>query len=160
MLIRLVAVGHRMPSWVDTAVTDYLKRLPPELRVEIAEVKAEARSADGRRAAVGAALLQREAQRIRAQLPARSTLVLLDERGEDLTTMALAQRLQAWQAEAAPIAIVIGGPDGVDPQLRSDAHQVIRLSSLTLPHALVRVLLAEQLYRAWSVTAQHPYHRA
>jgi 23S rRNA (pseudouridine1915-N3)-methyltransferase len=149
-----------MPSWVDATVADYLKRLPPELRVEIAEVKAEARSADGRRAAVSPALLQREAQRIRAHLPARSTLVLLDERGDDLTTMALAQRLRAWQAEAAPIAIVIGGPDGVDPQLRTDAHQVIRLSSLTLPHALVRVVLAEQLYRAWSVTAQHPYHRA
>ena len=101
----------------------------------------------------------REAQRIRAQLPARCRLVVLDERGEDLATTALAQRLAAWQLEAAPVAIVIGGPDGIAPELRAQADQTLRLSSLTLPHALVRVLLAEQLYRAWSINAQHPYHR-
>ena len=86
-------------------------------------------------------------------------LVVLDERGEDLTTLALAARLDAWQREAAPVAIVIGGPDGIDAQLRAEARETIRLSSLTLPHALARVLLAEQLYRAWSVNARHPYHR-
>ena len=112
-----------------------------------------------RKPAAGQALMAREAQRIRTQLPARCKLVVLDERGDDLTTAALAERLVSWQRDAAPVAIVIGGPDGIDAQLRADAHQSIRLSSLTLPHALVRVLLAEQLYRAWSVNAQHPYHR-
>jgi 23S rRNA (pseudouridine1915-N3)-methyltransferase len=85
--------------------------------------------------------------------------VVLDERGEDLTTAALARQLAAWQLDAVPIAVVIGGPDGISPALRAEAHQALRLSSLTLPHALVRVLLAEQLYRAWSINAQHPYHR-
>jgi 23S rRNA (pseudouridine1915-N3)-methyltransferase len=159
MLIRIVAVGHRMPRWVDEAVAEYLKRLPQELRVEVCAVKAETRGTDSRKPAATLALLEREAQRIRAQLPARCRLVLLDEHGEDLTTMALAEALAAWQRESEPVAIVIGGPDGVDARLLADARQVIRLSSLTLPHALVRVLLAEQLYRAWSVNAQHPYHR-
>jgi 23S rRNA (pseudouridine1915-N3)-methyltransferase len=159
MLIRIVAVGQRMPAWVDMAVAEYLKRLPPEIKVEMCPVKTEARGTDSRKPAATLALMAREAQRIRAQLPARCTLVVLDERGEDLTTTALAKRLAAWQLQAAPVAIVIGGPDGIDPPLRAEAHQAIRLSSLTLPHGLVRVLLAEQLYRAWSVNAQHPYHR-
>ncbi len=159
MLIRIVAVGQRAPGWVDAAVADYLKRLPPELKVELCTVKTEARGNDARKPAAGQALMAREAQRIRTQLPARCKLVVLDERGDDLTTAALAERLVSWQRDAAPVAIVIGGPDGIDAQLRADAHQSIRLSSLTLPHALVRVLLAEQLYRAWSVNAKHPYHR-
>jgi 23S rRNA (pseudouridine1915-N3)-methyltransferase len=157
--IKIVAVGQRMPGWAESAVADYLKRLPAEIKVEICAVKAEPRGNDSRKPAALRALLSRESQRIRAQLPPRCTLVVLDERGEDLTTLALAQRLEAWQVQAAPVAVVIGGPDGIDAQLRAEARQAIRLSSLTLPHALVRVLLAEQLYRAWSVNAQHPYHR-
>ena len=161
MLIRIVAVGQRMPGWVDAAVTDYLKRLPPELRIECAAVRTEPRTGDAARrsAAATATLLAREADRIRAQLPARARLIVLDERGADLTTVALAARLGAWQRDAAPVANAIGGPDGLDAGLRGDAAETIRLSSLTLPHALVRVLLAEQLYRAWSVNAGHPYHR-
>jgi 23S rRNA (pseudouridine1915-N3)-methyltransferase len=159
MLIRLVAVGHRMPRWVDAAVADYLKRLPPEIRVEVCAVKAEPRGPDSHKPAAVQTLLEREAQRVRAQLPPRGRLVMLDERGDDLTTLALAARLKAWQLEAVPVALVIGGPDGVEARLLADAQEVIRLSSLTLPHALARVLLAEQLYRAWSVNALHPYHR-
>jgi 23S rRNA (pseudouridine1915-N3)-methyltransferase len=159
MLIRIIAVGHRMPGWVDAAVADYLKRLPPEIRVEVCAVKAETRGADARKAGASQILMAREAQRIRAHLPARSSLVVLDERGEDLTTAALARRLAQWQLQAAPVAVVVGGADGIDAQLRAEAQEIIRLSSLTLPHALVRVLLAEQLYRAWSINAQHPYHR-
>jgi 23S rRNA (pseudouridine1915-N3)-methyltransferase len=161
MLIRIVAVGHRMPAWVDIAVADYLKRFPPEIKLELCAVKAEPRGAgDSRKpAAASQALMTREALRIRAQLPSGCRLVMLDERGEDLTTAALARQLAAWQLDAAPVAIVIGGPDGIAPALRAEAHQTLRLSSLTLPHALVRVLLAEQLYRAWSINAQHPYHR-
>ena len=148
-----------MPGWVDATVADYLKRLPPELKIEVAAVKAEARGQDSRKPAATQAMLEREALRIRAQLPARCRLVVLDEHGEDLTTQALARRLADWQRGADPVALVIGGADGLDPRLLAEAHQTIRLSSLTLPHALVRVLLAEQLYRAWSVNAQHPYHR-
>ena len=148
-----------MPAWAQAAVADYLKRLPPEIKVELCAVKTEARGSDSRKPAASQPLLARESQRIRAQLPPRCTLVVLEERGEDLTTLALAERLRNWQRAAAPVAIVIGGPDGLDAQLRGEAHQVIRLSSLTLPHALARVLLAEQLYRAHSVLTGHPYHR-
>ena len=159
MLVRIVAVGQRMPAWVDAATADYLKRLPAEIRAELCAVKAEARGSDARKPAANRALLAREAQRIRAQLPERCHLVILDERGADLTTMAFAERLRAWQLQASPVAIVIGGPDGIDADLRAAARETLRLSSLTLPHGLARVLLAEQLYRAWSVNAQHPYHR-
>jgi 23S rRNA (pseudouridine1915-N3)-methyltransferase len=157
LLVRIVAVGQRMPAWVDAASADYLKRLPPEIRVELCPVKAEPRGSDARKPAAN--LLAREAQRIRAQLPERCHLVVLDERGADVTTAQLAARLAAWQVAANPVAIVIGGPDGIDAELRAAAGETLRLSSLTLPHALVRVLLAEQLYRAWSINARHPYHR-
>ena len=155
MLIRVIAVGTRMPAWVGTAVDDYSKRLPPELALEWREVKAEVRT----RAGKPAAWMQKEAARIEQALPAASRIVALDERGADLSTAQLAARLRNWQERAQPVAILIGGPDGLDPALKSRADETIRLSSLTLPHPLVRVLLAEQLYRAWSVLAGHPYHR-
>ena len=156
MLIRVVAVGTRMPGWVEEAVSDYGRRLPPELRLEWREVKAEPRGAGGS----PAAWMAREAERIRAALPPSCRIVALDERGADLTTVKLSARLAAWQQGGEPVAILIGGPDGLDPALRAAARESIRLSSLTLPHAMVRVLLAEQLFRAWSILANHPYHRA
>lgn len=161
MQLRIVAVGHRMPGWVDEAVADYLKRLPSEWQARIAAVKAEPRTGDPTRRseAATATLMAKEAERIRAQLLPRSRLVVLDERGVDLTTRKLAGRLAAWQADAQPVALVIGGPDGIDAALRASADESIRLSSLTLPHAMVRVLLVEQLYRAWSINTGHPYHR-
>jgi 23S rRNA (pseudouridine1915-N3)-methyltransferase len=155
MLIRVIAVGTRMPEWVTQAVDDYSGRLPPEIRVEWREVRAEARS--GRDSPE--VWMSREAQRIRAALPDSAHLVVLDERGADLDTRALASRLQRWQRDAHPVAILVGGPDGLDATLKAQAVEHIRLSSLTLPHPLVRVILAEQLYRAWSVLANHPYHR-
>ena len=100
-----------------------------------------------------------EAARIEAALPPRCRRLILDERGEDLTTRALARRLEHWQAEGDDVALIVGGPDGLDPTLKSTAHETMRLSSLTLPHALVRVMLAEALYRAWSLSKNHPYHR-
>ncbi len=155
MLIRVIAVGTRMPAWVNQAADDYASRLPPEIRVEWREVRAEQRS--GRESAE--VWMSREAQRIRAALPEGARLVALDERGTDLDTRGFASCVQRWQRDARPVAIVIGGPDGLDPALKADAAERIRLSSLTLPHPLVRVILAEQLYRAWSVLANHPYHR-
>ena len=155
MLIRIVAVGTKMPAWVGAAVDDYARRMPPDWRVEWREVRAEPRGASGH----AAAWMQREAERIRAALPQGARLVVMDERGRDLDTRGLAQRVAAWRDEAQPVAIVIGGPDGLDPPLARGARETLRLSSLTLPHPLVRVLLAEQLFRAWSILAGHPYHR-
>ncbi len=165
MLIRIVAVGTRSPRWVDEAVGDYLKRIGAPLRVELVTVRTEERTGN----TSAPALMAREADRIREQLPGhsartrgqpRARLVLLDERGTDLTTLGLAERLRQWQERADPVALVIGGPDGLDPTLAAEADESLRLSSLTLPHALARVLLAEQLYRAWTVLTNHPYHRA
>lgn len=155
MLIRVLAVGTKMPAWVQHAVDDYGGRLPPEIRLEWKEVRAEGRSS---RESV-ATWMAREAQRMRAALPEQATVVALDERGSDLDTQGFAQRLRRWREAGRPVAILIGGPDGLDPSLKSNASERIRLSSLTLPHPLVRVLLAEQLYRAWSLLAGHPYHR-
>lgn len=154
MKLRVVAVGQRVPAWAQAAWDDYAKRFPPELGVELRAVKTEPRASRARDT-----LLAAERSRIEAAVPRGSRVVVLDERGDALGTLALAQRLLQWQRGGDDVALVIGGPDGLDPALRAAAHERIRLSDLTLPHAMVRVLLIEQLYRAWSVNANHPYHR-
>lgn len=155
MKLLIVAVGQRMPAWADTAYDDYAKRFPPDLRLELKAVKAEPR-ATGKPVA---ALMAAEKERIDAALPRGVRRVVLDEFGTRLTTMQLAERLRTWQHDGRDVALLIGGPDGLDPALRGEAEEKIRLSDLTLPHAFVRVMLAEALYRAWSVNAGHPYHR-
>ena len=155
MRLFIVAVGTRVPAWVAQGYAEFAKRMPRELPLELVEVKAEPRSSGKPLPA----LLAAEAARLRAALPVRSRLVLLDEHGADVTTTALAARLQAWAGCGEDVALVIGGPDGVDPDLKRQAQEALRLSSLTLPHALVRLLLAEALYRASSVNRGHPYHR-
>ena len=155
MKLILVAVGTRMPSWVDSAFDDFAKRMPRELPLQLVEIKAEPRTTGK----TVEAMMALEAARIEVALPPRCRRVILDERGEDLTTKALAKRLERWQDGGDDIAIVVGGPDGLDPALKASAHETMRLSSLTLPHALVRVMLAEALYRAWSLSKNHPYHR-
>ena len=154
MKLGIVAVGQRMPDWAQTAYDDYAKRFPPELRVEIKTVKTEPRGSKTLET-----LLAAERARIEAQIARGTRIVVLDERGTNLTTKALAERLKTWQLEGNDVALVIGGPDGLEPAFRQAAHERIRLSDMTLPHALARVLLIEQLYRAWSVNANHPYHR-
>jgi 23S rRNA (pseudouridine1915-N3)-methyltransferase len=154
MRLLIVAVGQRMPDWAQTAYDDYANRFPPELRVEIKTVKTETRGSK-----TLDTLLAAERERIQAVLPRGCRIVVLDERGTALTTQALAEQLRGWQLDATDVALVIGGPDGLEPAFRAGAHQRIRLSDLTLPHALARVLLIEQLYRAWSINAGHPYHR-
>ncbi len=156
MKLTVLAVGTRMPDWVRAGVDEYTRRMPAELPVHWQEIRAEARS----RSSDAARCMTREAERITAALPAGAWKVVLDERGREHDTAGLAQRLQAWRERAAPVALVIGGPDGVDPALRESADETLSLSRLTLPHPIVRVVLAEQIYRAWSVTAGHPYHRA
>lgn len=150
----IVAVGQRMPDWAQTAYDDYAKRFPPDCRVEIKTVKTEPRGSKTREA-----LLAAERGRIEAAIPKGARVVALDERGTALTTVALAEHLRAWQMGGEDVALVIGGPDGLDPAFKAAAHLRMRLSDMTLPHALARVLLIEQLYRAWSVNANHPYHR-
>ena len=155
MKLLVVAVGQRVPAWAQTAWDDYAKRFPPELKLELKAIKTEPR-AGGKTAAQ---LMAAERQRIEAAIPKGTHTVVLDERGTALTTQALASRLGDWQGLGGDVALVIGGPDGLDPELRRSAQERVRLSDLTLPHAMVRVLLVEQLYRAWSVNAGHPYHR-
>jgi len=150
----LVAVGQRQPAWADEAYQDYAKRFPPDLRLELKAVKAEPRSGK-----TAEQLMAAEAARIEAALPKGVRRVVLDEHGTRLTTVQLAQRLTAWTHDGRDAALIVGGPDGLAPPLKASADEALRLSDLTLPHAFVRVLLAEALYRAWSVTAGHPYHR-
>lgn len=154
MKLLIVAVGKRMPDWAQTAYDDYAKRFPPDCRVELKTVKTEPRGSKTLET-----LLAAERTRIEAAIPKGAKVVVLDERGTALTTVALARHLRDWQMGGDDVALVIGGPDGMDPAFKAAAQQRIRLSDLTLPHAMARVLLIEQLYRAWSVNANHPYHR-
>jgi 23S rRNA (pseudouridine1915-N3)-methyltransferase len=154
MRLLVVAVGQRVPDWAQAAWDDYAKRFPSEMRLELKAVKTEPRASK-----TLATLLAAERERIEAAIPKGARVVALDERGTALTTVALAGKLKDWQLENDTVALVIGGPDGLDPAFRQAAHERIRLSDLTLPHAMVRVLLAEQLYRAWSIHTGHPYHR-
>ena len=154
MKLLIVAVGQRVPDWAQTAWDDYAKRFPPELKVELKAVKTEPRGSKTLETLYAA-----ERERIEAAIPKGCRIVALDERGTALTTKALAARLGEWQLQSDDVALVIGGPDGLDPAFKQAAHERIRLSDLTLPHAFARVLLIEQLYRAWSVNAHHPYHR-
>ena len=154
MKLLIVAVGQRVPDWAQTAWDDYAKRFPPELKVELKAVKTGPRGSKSLETVYAA-----ERVRIEAAIPRGARIVALDERGTSLTTVALADKLKAWQLGADDVALVIGGPDGLDPGFRQAAQERIRLSDLTLPHAFVRVMLAEALYRAWSVNAGHPYHR-
>lgn len=154
MKIRIVALGQRMAAWVDDAIADYAQRMPRGYAVELVEIKPAARE----RGRPVAQLLELEAQRIEASVGGRR-LIACDERGRDWTTRDLAQRLQRWHDHGEDVAFVVGSADGLAPRVRARADTVLSVSAFTLPHALVRVLLAEQLYRAASLIAGHPYHR-
>ena len=154
MRLLIVAVGRRVPDWAQTAWDDYAKRFPFELKLELKTVKTEPRGSKSLETLYAA-----ERVRIEATIPKGCHIVALDERGTTLSTVALAGKLKDWQLSGDDVALVIGGPDGLDPVFRQTAHERIRLSDLTLAHAFVRVLLIEQLYRAWSINANHPYHR-
>jgi len=154
MRLVIVVVGQRQPAWARTAYGEYAKRFPHELRIDLKTCKAEPRSGK-----TTAQLLAAERQRIVAALPKGTRRVVLDEHGERATTLQLAARLKAWLRDGRDVALIAGGPDGLDAALKAHADESLRLSDLTLPHAFVPVLLAEALYRAWSVTANHPYHR-
>ena len=156
MQLVIAAVGHKMPAWIETGFTEYAKRMPPDCRLVLKEIKPVDRS--GSRSAD--TVMAMEKSRIDAAIPKGSKVVALDEHGRDLTTMQLAKNLTQWQQGGTDVTFVIGGADGLDAQFKQQADMLLRISSLTLPHGMVRVILAEQLYRAWSITQNHPYHRA
>ncbi len=158
MKLWVLAVGQRQPAWAEQAWDDFAKRFPPEMRLELKALKAEPRSTDRTAAQCRAA----EALRFEATLQSfakGARRVVLDETGSRLTTPALAERLRFWRSDGRDVALLIGGPDGLDPTLKASPDETLRLSDLTLPHAFARVLLAEALYRAWSLIEGHPYHR-
>lgn len=154
MKLLIAAVGHKMPDWVAAGCNEYIKRMPRELPISVVEIKPEPRGSKTREQLTAA-----EKARIAPAIAGCSRIVALDERGKDLTTQQLAQRLEAWMQEGGDTAFLIGGADGLDPELKQQADEMIRLSSLTLPHAMARLVLCEQLYRALSVVRNHPYHR-
>ena len=155
MQLVIAAVGHKMPDWIATGFGEYVKRMPPELRIVLKEIKPVERS--GSRTAE--TVMEQERSRIEAAIPKGSRIIALDEHGRDWTSMQLSQNLLGWQQDGRDVTFVIGGADGLDAGFKSGADQLIRISSMTLPHGMVRVILAEQLYRAWSITQNHPYHR-
>jgi 23S rRNA (pseudouridine1915-N3)-methyltransferase len=158
MKLTLVAIGQRQPAWAEAAYEEFAKRFPPELRLELHALKAEPRTG-GKPVAV---MVAAEGERIEAALQKfakGARCVVLDEHGERRSTTQLAQRLRFWLADGRDVAFIVGGPDGLDATLKARADETLRLSDLTLPHAFARVLLAEALYRAWSLSAGHPYHR-
>jgi 23S rRNA (pseudouridine1915-N3)-methyltransferase len=155
MQLVIAAVGHKMPAWIENGFGEYAKRMPSDCRIVLKEIKPVERS--GSKTAETAMALERA--RIEATVPKGARIIALDEHGKDLTSVQLAQKLTQWQQDGGDVVFVIGGADGLDAEFKEKADMMIRISSLTLPHGMVRVLLAEQLYRAWSITQNHPYHR-
>jgi len=151
----VVSVGHKMPDWITAGFNEYTRRMPREAKIELLEIKPEPRTTGK----TTAQIMEAEAQRILAALPQSSLRIALDERGAQPTTRQLAAQMQDWMRAGRDVAFIIGGADGLHESVKQAAQQMMALSSLTLPHAMVRVLLAEQLYRVHSMMHNHPYHR-
>jgi 23S rRNA (pseudouridine1915-N3)-methyltransferase len=155
MKLLIVSVGHKMPDWITAGFNEYAKRMPREAKIELVEIKPEPRTTGK----TTVQIMEAEAQRILAALPQHCLRIALDERGAQLTTKQLAAQMQGWMREGGDVAFIIGGADGLHDSVKLAAQQLLALSAFTLPHAFVRVLLAEQLYRAHSLLHNHPYHR-
>ncbi len=155
MKLLIVSVGHKMPDWITAGFNEYAKRMPREAKIELLEIKPEPRTTGK----TTAQIMEAEAGRILAALPQNCLRIALDERGAQPTTKQLAAQMQGWMREGRDVAFIIGGADGLHEPVKQAAQQLLALSALTLPHALVRVLLAEQLYRAHTLLHNHPYHR-
>ncbi len=155
MKLIIVAVGHKMPDWITTGFNEYTKRMPREARIALLEIKPEPRTTGK----TTTQIMEAEAQRILVALPQNCLRIALDERGIQPTTRQFAAQMQDWMREGRDVAFIIGGADGLHESVKQAAQQLLALSALTLPHAVVRVLLAEQLYRAHSLMHNHPYHR-
>ena len=146
MRVTILAVGHKMPAWIQEGFHEYARRMPPEVRVELVEIKPDRTKAD-------------EARRMLDALPEGATLLALDEHGKAVSTQGLSVMLSAWMRDGTHPVFAIGGADGLGDALKERADKLLSLSALTLPHQLVRVVVAEQIYRAWTILARHPYHR-
>ena len=155
MRVSLIAVGTKMPAWVSQGVEEYGKRMPRELKIEWREIPLARRGKD----ANAPQLCAREGEQILKAIPPGDRVIALDVRGKRIATEQLAEQLKAWQMSGENYSLLIGGPDGLSPECLARADMRWSLSDLTLPHPLVRILLAEQLYRAWTITVNHPYHR-
>jgi 23S rRNA (pseudouridine1915-N3)-methyltransferase len=153
--IRILAVGHKMPGWIEAGYQEYARRMPADAALELVEIKPEKRAAG----ASTARIQKLEGERMLAALPAQATLIALDERGKQFTTAEFSEALARWMQEGRQPCFVIGGADGLDASIKDRSDLLLGISRLTLPHGLVRVLLAEQLYRAVSLLKGHPYHR-
>lgn len=155
MRIRLIAVGTRMPDWVQTAFAEYAKRLPRELALELVEIPLGPRS----KSSSTSAAIAKESAAILSAIGDGDRVIALEVKGKDWSTEQLAQQLAKWQMDGGNVALLVGGPDGLSDDCRARADVHWSLSRLTLPHPLVRVLLSEQIYRAWTILANHPYHK-
>jgi len=155
MKLLVLSDGHKMPDWITTGFNEYTKRMPREANIKLLEVKPEPRTT-GKSVAK---IMEAEAQRILSALPQNCLCIALDEHGKQPTTKQLSTQMQGWMQEGRDVAFIIGGADGLHGSIKQVAQQLMALSSLTMPHAFVRVLLAEQLYRAHSLMHNHPYHR-
>ncbi|HZZ94165.1 MAG TPA: 23S rRNA (pseudouridine(1915)-N(3))-methyltransferase RlmH [Usitatibacter sp.] len=155
MRVSILSVGHKMPAWIQKGFEEYTRRMPPEIRVELVELKPDDRSTGKTLARA----MQAEGERMLAAVPDKATLLALDEKGRAVSTQGLSVMLADWMRDGSHPTFAIGGADGLDAAVKDRADKLISLSALTLPHGLVRVLLAEQLYRAWTILARHPYHR-
>ena len=155
MKLIIVSVGHKMPDWITAGFNEYTKRMPREAQISLLEIKPEPRNSGK----TTLQIMEAEAQRILAALPQSCWRIALDERGIEPTTRQLAAQMQDWMREGRDVAFIIGGADGLHESVKQATQQLLALSALTLPHAMVRVLLAEQLYRAYSLMHNHPYHR-
>jgi len=155
MQLQLIALGKRMPGWVDAGVAEYTKRFPPEFQISLVELAIPKRVKQSNIEQ----LREQEAKQILQTIPSGNIVVLLDERGQQWDSVQLSKHLQQWRDESQNISFIIGGPDGLAPTCFQHADKTWSLSKLTLPHALVRIVVMEQLYRAWSITNRHPYHR-
>ena len=156
MRIHLIAVGQKMPAWVEQGYREYAQRMPAEVRLELKEIAPGKR---GKNADISR-IIQDECQRTQSSIPKNSRVVVLDVKGHAWSTAQLATRLGDWMQSGQDVALLVGGPEGLSDECRSLAQESWSLSALTFPHPLVRIIVAEQLYRAWSVLRNHPYHRA
>lgn len=159
MKLHVIAVGHKPPDWVAAGFEEYARRMPRSARISLTEIKLTSRSRQTPSAASVARILAEEKSRILAAIPPGCVKIALDERGKQLATAELARKLDGWMQGGRDVAFMIGSADGLDRDLKAGADLLLSLSAMTLPHALVRVLLAEQLYRAHSLIRSHPYHR-
>jgi len=153
--IYLIAVGKKMPEWINTGYAEFSKRMPPELQINLIEITPSVRN----KSTPVEKNIKEESARIQTAIPANSRLIVLDKKGKNFSSVALSEKMESWLPMGQDISIVIGGADGIDPVIKQQADEKWSLSSFTLPHALVRVVVTEQLYRAWSILQGHPYHR-